>query len=60
MSSDPSRPASYGRREFLRQISCGSLGVVGSSYLAAISGCTAQERRGRRPNIVLILADDMG
>jgi len=60
MSSDPATPAGYGRREFLRQLSCGSLGVVGSSYLAAISGCAAQETPPRRPNIVLILADDMG
>ena len=59
MSSDPSPPASYDRREFLRQVSCGSLGIIGSSCLAAIPGCTAQERRARRPNIVLILADDM-
>ncbi len=48
------------RREFLRRVGYGSLGLVGSSYLAGMAGCAAPGDRGNRPNVVLILADDMG
>lgn len=49
----------YNRREFLRRISYGSAGLFGLSALGSLSKCT-QSRSEAQPNIVLIMADDMG
>ena len=48
----------YTRREFIRTITAGSI-----VYLLPGSGCStviSQNRRRKRPNVVLIMADDMG
>jgi len=49
----------YGRREFIRKISYASAGVLLGSPIFSMSNC--KFRQGDvRPNIVLILADDLG
>lgn len=49
------------RREFLKKVSYGSLGLIGGASFPAFFGCKAKvSKSGSRPNIVLIMADDMG
>jgi arylsulfatase len=51
----------FSRREFLKRLSYGSLGLVGGSVISSIYSCKGKEgATGSRPNIVLIMADDMG
>jgi len=49
----------YGRREFIRKISYASAGVLLSSPIFSMSNCKSRQA-DMRPNIVLILADDLG
>ena len=49
------------RREFVRRLSWGSAALLGASSLGGLAGCDSTPRPlGRRPNIVLLMADDMG
>jgi arylsulfatase len=49
------------RREFIRKLSVGSLGLIGGASVFSGFGCKEKiSFSGSRPNIVLIMADDMG
>ena len=49
------------RREFIRKVSVGSLGLIGGASISSVFGCKEKVGcSGSRPNIVLIMADDMG
>ena len=49
------------RREFLKKGSLGSLGLMGGTCLSSLMSCReCVGFSGSRPNIVLIMADDMG
>ena len=49
------------RREFIRKVSVGSLGLIGGASISSVFGCKGKAGcSGSRPNIVLIMADDMG
>jgi len=50
----------FSRREFLRSVSYGSLSLAGISTFASLTSCKRKESKLSRPNIVLVLADDMG
>jgi len=60
MSPKETHQAAYGRREFVRRLSYGSLSILGASSLTSLAGCSSARRHAGRPNIVLILADDLG
>ena len=49
----------YGRREFLKQLSLGSAGLVGTSFLNQMLSCR-HEPAGERPNVIILFADDLG
>jgi arylsulfatase A-like enzyme len=49
------------RRDFLKKVSLGSLGLMGGASLPWFFSCQKKiDATGSRPNIVLIMADDMG
>jgi arylsulfatase len=48
------------RRAFLKGCFAGAVGIGGLGLLASCSGGLYGSRRGGRPNILLIVADDMG
>jgi arylsulfatase len=49
------------RREFVRRASIGSAALAGTAALGGLAGCAPSPGpRIRRPNIVLIVADDLG
>jgi arylsulfatase len=48
----------YGRREFLKNLGCGSLGLAGTVSLGALTSCRASSPA--RPNIMILFADDLG
>ncbi len=48
------------RREFVRQAALGSFTLLGSASLGSAAACTPFRGHPARPNIVLLLADDMG
>ena len=48
------------RRKFLRDMSVGSLGAVSAVELLASKDSSAASSAGRKPNIIFILADDLG
>jgi arylsulfatase A-like enzyme len=49
------------RRDFLKKASFGSLGFLGCAALSSLMSCKPKnDISGSRPNIVLIMADDMG
>jgi arylsulfatase A-like enzyme len=51
----------HSRREFIRRISYGSLGLLGGTALSSVFGCRGKSSpSGSRPHIILIMADDMG
>ncbi len=61
MPSDDGSPGAFDRREFLRRVGYGSLGLAATPYLTGLGGTLAPAPGDdKRPNIVLILADDMG
>jgi arylsulfatase len=61
MSGDSRSPVVLNRREFVRRASLGSAALAGAATLGGLAGCGRYSHPGtRRPNIVLILADDLG
>ena len=48
----------YGRRDFLKKLSCGTLGLIAGTA-GTFPGCRTRTG-GNPPNILLIMADDMG
>ena len=50
----------YDRREFLKQAALGSAGLVGSASVLSLLNCSVKPNLIKQPNIILIMADDMG
>ncbi len=49
----------YSRRDFLKNLSCGTLGIIAGAAALSFPGCTPPAEK-MPPNILLIMADDMG
>ncbi len=48
------------RRDFIKTFSCGTLGALGLNSLSSISRAFADTPGNKKPNFVIIFADDMG
>ena len=60
-SEGPDRqPGALDRREFIQRMSMGSLSVLAAAHAAGLAGCSSPGSGAQGPNIVLLLADDMG
>ena len=59
--NDPARVTpGLPRRRFLRSLGVGAAALAGGQGLAGCAGWVGGPRRARRPNIILLLADDLG
>jgi len=51
---------SYSRRHFFKKVSYGTLGLMAGGAVGSFNQCGRLVKRGGRPNVILIMADDMG